>query len=51
MWQEIEEAEIELDLVQKEQAVEESSNDVTDWRKLKLPFLANNILCFEFMNL
>ncbi|KAL7590219.1 hypothetical protein Lser_V15G39562 [Lactuca serriola] len=35
---EIEEAEIELDLIQKEQSVEESSNDVTDWRKL--PFLA-----------
>ncbi|KAL7585379.1 hypothetical protein Lser_V15G44706 [Lactuca serriola] len=31
---EIEEAEIELDLIQKEQSVEESSNDVTDWRKL-----------------
>ncbi|CAI9262315.1 unnamed protein product [Lactuca saligna] len=36
---EIEEAEIEMDLIQKEQSVEESSNDVTDWRKL--PFLAN----------
>ncbi|KAL7612422.1 hypothetical protein Lser_V15G04950 [Lactuca serriola] len=35
---EIKEAEIELDLIQKEQSVEESSNDVTDWRKL--PFLA-----------
>ncbi|CAI9264107.1 unnamed protein product [Lactuca saligna] len=37
---EIEEAEIELDLIQKEQSVEESSNDVTDWRKL--PFLAED---------
>lgn len=36
---EIEEAEIEMDLIQKEQSVQESSNDVTDWRKL--PFLAN----------
>ncbi|CAI9294110.1 unnamed protein product [Lactuca saligna] len=43
---EIEEAEIELDLMQKEQSIEESSNDVTDWRKL--PFLASNIL---FLNL
>ncbi|CAI9273012.1 unnamed protein product [Lactuca saligna] len=43
---EIEEAEIELDLIQKEQSIEESYNDVTDWRKL--PFLASNIL---FLNL
>ncbi|KAL4585903.1 hypothetical protein LXL04_010530 [Taraxacum kok-saghyz] len=36
---EIEEAELEMDVIQKEQSVEESSNYVTDWRQL--PFLAN----------
>ncbi|KAJ0741643.1 putative Galactose-binding-like domain superfamily, armadillo-like helical [Helianthus annuus] len=36
---ETQEAEIELDLIRKEQSVNESSNDLTDWRKI--PFLAN----------
>ncbi|PWA53887.1 Armadillo-type fold [Artemisia annua] len=36
---EIEEAEIEMDLLHKEQSVQDSSNDFTDWRKL--PFLAS----------
>ncbi|KAI3695201.1 hypothetical protein L1987_78191 [Smallanthus sonchifolius] len=36
---EIQEAEIEMDLIRKEQFVHESSNDLTDWKKL--PFLAN----------
>nr|GEV14025.1 hypothetical protein [Tanacetum cinerariifolium] len=36
---EIEEAEIEMDLIHKEQSVQDSSNDFTDWRKL--PFLAS----------
>nr|XP_043623624.1 uncharacterized protein LOC122595343 [Erigeron canadensis] len=35
---EIQEAEIEMDLIQKEQYIQDSSNDYTDWRKL--PFLA-----------
>ncbi|PWA53886.1 Armadillo-type fold [Artemisia annua] len=39
MSQEIEEAEIEMDLLHKEQSVQDSSNDFTDWRKL--PFLAS----------
>ena len=45
MWPEIEEAEVEMDVIQKEQSVEESSNDVTDWRQL--PFLASNIPLFQ----
>ncbi|KAL8255124.1 hypothetical protein R6Q59_033345 [Mikania micrantha] len=36
---EIQEAEIEMDIIRKEQFVHESSNDFTDWRKL--PFLAS----------
>lgn len=36
---EIQEAEIEMDLIQKEQSVPEPSNDSIDWRKL--PFLAS----------
>ncbi|KAL7616826.1 hypothetical protein Lser_V15G01632 [Lactuca serriola] len=43
---EIEEAEIELDLIQKEQSVEESSNDVTDWRKLPFVYFENPSFLF-----
>lgn len=31
---------MEMELLQKEQALQESSNDVNDWRQL--PFLASN---------
>ncbi|XP_071706107.1 uncharacterized protein [Rutidosis leptorrhynchoides] len=36
---EIQEAEIELDLIHKEQSVQETTSDFTDWKKL--PFLAS----------
>lgn len=48
---------MEMDLLQKEQALNESSNDIKDWRQL--PFLASNnsslaltqsILAFYFFN-